>query len=69
MINIKIYNPELEREIRQSFGEDTHSLATEFVDFFHHCQIRQDIEVSIAQLDKGLGINMKQAITEVRAKH
>jgi len=69
MINIKIDNPELEREIRQSFGEDTQSLAAAFVDFLHQYQIRRDIEVSIEQLDKGQGIDMKQAIGEIRAKY
>lgn len=64
MINIKIDNPELEREIRQSFGDDNQSLVAAFVNFLHQHQIRQDIEVSIDQLDKGQGIDMKQAIKD-----
>ena len=67
MINIKIDNPDLEREIKQTFGDDTLSLAKAFADFLHQHQVRQDIAVSNTQLELGQGIEINQAIAEVRA--
>ncbi len=67
MLNIKIDNPELEREIKQSFGDDNQSLANAFADFLHQYQVRQDIAVSITRLEQGQGLSMDQAIAEGRA--
>lgn len=69
MLSIQIDNPELETEIQRVFGDDTHSLALAFVDFLQQRQVREDIGVSIKQLEEGEGIDMKAAIAEVRARY
>lgn len=69
MLNIKIDNPELEKNIKQFFGDDTQSLATAFAEFVKQRQVRQDIEISIKQLDNGEALDFKEAISEVRSKY
>lgn len=68
MLNIQIDNPELERNIRQTYGEDTRSLAKAFAEFVQQQRIKQDIGVSIEQLDAGEGVPLEQAIADIRTK-
>jgi len=69
MLNIKIDNPELERNIKQTFGDDVQSLSRAFAEFVKQKQVRQDIEISIKQLDDGEAIEMKDVIGEIRSKY
>lgn len=69
MLNIKIDNPELERTIKQTFGDDASLPVSAFADFVKQRQVRQDIEISISQLDNGEAIEMKDAIGEIRSKY
>ena len=69
MLNIHIDNPELERSIKQTYGEDSNSIARAFAEFIHQQRIKQDIGVSIEQLDAGEGISMKQTINDIRGKY
>ena len=69
MIKIEINNPDLEREIRQSFGENTQSLVMAFAEFLRQRQVREDIVISMTQLDEGEGISMDRAIAEIREKY
>jgi deoxyadenosine/deoxycytidine kinase len=68
MLNIQIDNPELERNIRQTYGEDTRSLAKAFAEFVQQQRIKQDIGVSIEQLDAGEEVPLEQAIADIRTK-
>ncbi|MBX3180523.1 MAG: hypothetical protein KF886_24510 [Candidatus Hydrogenedentes bacterium] len=69
MLNIQIDNPELERCIEERYGGDMDSLARAFSVFLHHERVKQDIGVSIAQLDAGEGIPLTTAMREIRAKY
>lgn len=69
MLNIRIDNPELERSIKQTYGDDSGSLAKAFAEFVRQQRIKQDIGVSIEQLDAGEGIPLEQAIADIRAKY
>jgi len=53
MLNIQIDNPELEENIKQTYGDDVQSMASAFGEFIKQQRIRQDIAVSIKQLDAG----------------
>lgn len=66
MLNIKTDNPDFEWEIKQTFGNDTQSLPKAFADFPHQRQIRHEIELSIKQLEQDQGIDMNQAVAEIR---
>lgn len=69
MLNIQIDNPELEGCIVERYGGDMDSLARAFSDFLHHERVKQDIGVSIAQLDAGGGVPLTTAMREIRAKY
>ena len=69
MLDIHIDNPELEHSIRQTYGDDSNSIARDFVEFIQQRKIKQDIGISIEQLDAGKGIPIGQAINDIRAKY
>ena len=69
MLNILIDNPELERSIKQTYGEDNNSIARAFAEFIQQQRVKQDIGVSIEQLDAGEGIPMAEAINDIRSKY
>jgi hypothetical protein len=68
MLNIKIDNPDLEKNIKQTFGNDVQSLSLAFTEFVKQRQIRQDIKISIKQLDNGEVIEMKDVFGKIRSK-
>jgi len=69
MLNIQINNPELEENIKQTYGDDTQSMANAFGEFIKQQRIRQDIAVSIQQLDAGEGIAMADVMEGIRSKY
>jgi len=69
MLNIQIDNPELEKSIQQAYGDDVHSLANAFGEFIKQQEIKQDISISIKQLDAGEGLPLNEVMKEVRRKY
>ena len=69
MLNIHIDNPELEKNIKQTYGEDTNSIARAFFEFIQQQKIKQDIGISIEQLDAGKGILLADVMNDIRAKY
>ena len=69
MLNIHIDNPELEQNIKQTYGEDTGSIAKAFLEFIQQQKIKQDIGVSIEQLDAEEGIPLDDVMKDVRARY
>lgn len=69
MLNIHIDNPELEKNIKQTYGDDTRSIARAFFEFIHQQKIKQDIGVSIEQLESGEGISLGDVMKDIRAKY
>lgn len=69
MLNIHIDDPELEKNIKQTFGEDTRSIARAFSEFIRQRRIRQDIGVSIEQLDAGEAVPLGNVIKDIRVKY
>jgi len=69
MLNIRIDNPELEKNIRQTYGEDTIGIANAFSEFIHQQKIKQDIGISVEQLDAGEGLKIGDVMNDVRAKY
>ena len=69
MLNIEIDNPELEENLKQLFGNNQQSIARAFAEFVQQRNIKQDIGVSIAQLDAGEGAPLHQAMQAVRRKY
>jgi len=69
MLNIQIDNPDLERNIRQTHGENSNSIARAFAEFIQQQKIKQDISVSVQQLDAGEGVLLSQVINDIRVKY
>jgi len=69
MLNIQINNPELEESIKQAYGDDTQSIANAFAEFIKQQRIRQDIAVSIQQLDAGEGMTMVEVMEGIRNEY
>jgi len=69
MLNIQINNPELEESIKQTYGDDVQSIANAFGEFIQQQRIRQDIAVSIKQLDAGEGIAMAEVMQGIRSQY
>ena len=69
MLRIQIDNPELEKNIRQIYGEDSQLIAKAFVAFIKQQRIRQDIGVSIKQLDAGESVPLAEVMEGIRGKY
>ncbi len=69
MLNIHIDDPELEKSIKQTFGEDTRSIARAFSEFIQQLRIKQDIRVSIEDLDAGKSVPLGEGINDIRKKY
>ena len=69
MLNIQIDNPELEKNIRQTYGDDSQSIANAFLEFIRQQGIKQDIGVSIQQLDAGEGLPLAEVMEGIRSKY
>ena len=69
MLNIRIDDPELEQSLKQTFGEDTRSIARAFSRFIQQQKIQQDISVSIEQLEAGESSVLADVVKDIRAKY
>lgn len=69
MLNIRIDDPELEQSLKQTFGEDTRSIARAFSRFIQQQKIQQDISVSIEQLETGESSVLADVVKDIRAKY
>ena len=69
MLNIQIDNPELEESIRQTYGDDAQSIANAFAAFIRQQRVRQDIGVSIRQLDAGESVPLAEVMEGARSEY
>ena len=67
MINITINNPDLEKTLQQTYGDNHHRLIQEFSQFIQQAKIQSDIGISIEQLEQGKGIKLADAFQQVKA--
>lgn len=69
MLNIHIDNPELEKSIKQTYGEDVAGMVSAFSEFIQEQKIKQDIGVSIQQLEAGEGLALSDVMKDARSKY
>lgn len=69
MLNIEIDNPELEANLKQLFGNNQQSIAYAFAEFVRQQKVKQDIGVSIAQLEAGEGLSLRETMQSIRQKY
>lgn len=69
MLNIEINNPEIEESLKQLFGDNKQSIANAFADFVNQRKVKQDIGISISQLDAGEALPLQAVMREIRKKY
>jgi len=69
MLNIQIDNPDLEKNIRQIYGNNPQLISNDFLTFIKQKSIKNDIGVSIKQLDAGEGLPLTKVIKDIRSKY
>ncbi|MFI3223527.1 MAG: hypothetical protein QX191_10880 [Methylococcaceae bacterium] len=69
MLNIEINNPELEESLKQLYGNNKQSLVTAFADFVQQRKIKQNIGISISQLDVGEALPLHEVMQALRKKY
>lgn len=69
LLNLQIDNKELEEQLLKQFGGDTESIARAFLEFLREERIREDIGVSVSQLEAGEGVPLRAVMQEIRAKY
>lgn len=69
MLNIRIDNPEIEKSIRQTYGEDPNTIAKAFFEFIKQQRNKQDIGISIEELRDGKGIPLGDVIQDISSKY
>lgn len=71
MLTIEMNNPEIEESLKQLYGTHKQSIANAFADFVQQRKIKQDIGVSITQLEAGEVVplhDVMQAISDKQKK-
>ena len=68
MLNIQIDDPELEKSIRKTYGDNTQSIARAFAAFIQQEQLKDDVRVSVQQLDNGEAIPLRTVMQDLRAR-
>ncbi len=69
MIHLEINNPELEKTIQQTFGNDQESLVLAFTEFLHKKKIQKDIQVSIQQIEQKKVLTLERTFEQVRSRY
>jgi len=69
MLSIQIDNPELEKSIKQVFGSNEALICSAFVEFVQLQKVKQDVGISITQLDAGHAKSLNNVMKDIRAKY
>ena len=69
MINITIDNPDIEQILQQTYGNNHSRLIKEFSQFIQAAKIKDDIGISIRQLEQGESVKLADAFTQVKRKY
>lgn len=69
MLNIRIEDPEIEKSIKQTCGEDPNTIAQAFCEFVRQRKTKQDVGVSIEEIRDGKGIPLETVIRELSIKY
>jgi hypothetical protein len=65
MINITIDNPDIEQILQQTYGNNHNRLIKEFSQFIQSTKIKDDVSISIQQLEQGKSVKLKEAFNQV----
>jgi len=66
VINIIIDNPDIEQILQQTYGNNHSRLIKEFSQFVQATNIKDDISISIQQLERGESVKLADAFAQVK---
>lgn len=69
MLTIHIKDPEIEKSIKQTCGDDPNIIARAFAQFARQQRINLDIGISIEEISEGECIPLATVISDIRAKY
>ncbi|MEE7627408.1 hypothetical protein V3O24_14660 [Methylobacter sp. Wu8] len=69
MINITIDNPDIEQILQQTYGNNHSRLIKEFSQFIQAAKIKDDIGISIHQLEQGESVKLADTFTQIKRKY
>jgi hypothetical protein len=69
MLSIQIDNPELEAELKQTFGNNPQSVAKAFAEFLQARRVADDIQISITELGQGQVLKSTDVFNSIRARY
>lgn len=69
MINITIDNPDIEQILQQTYGNNHSRLIKEFSQFVQSTKIKDDISISIQQLERGESVKLADAFAQVKRNY
>ncbi len=69
MLSIQIDNPELEADLKQTFGSDPQSVVKAFTEFVQARKLADDIQASITELEQGRALKSPDVFNSIRARY
>ena len=69
MLSIEINNLELEESLKQLYGNNKQLIASAFADFVQQLKMKQDIGISISQLEAGEALPLQDVMQSIRKKY
>ena len=69
MMNISINNPDIESIIQETYGNNHNRLIEEFSQFIQTVKIKDEINVSIQQLEENKGIPLSEAFKQIKQNY
>jgi len=69
MMNISINNPDIENIIQDTYGNNHKRLIEEFSQFIQTVKIKEEINLSIQQLEENKGIALSEAFKQIKQKY
>lgn len=69
MLKTHSNNPNPETILKKANGDNSQSIDKAFLDFTYQQEIKQDVRISIEQLDTGQDISIEKVIRDIRAKY
>ncbi len=69
MLNLQINDPDLENNLRQTYGNNDQSIIDAFTQFVKQQKIKRDVTISKEQVEKGEIIELDKVIEDICAKY
>jgi len=69
MLTIEIDNPELEENLKQTYGDDNQSVKQAFIDFLQTQQVKQDVAIAMNEFSQDKALPMSTVFETIRVQY